>query len=192
MGGALVGVDEVTGEMVGGIGMVSGDASVLKNVKNGPDGDIIPFFIVYLHSKRTIIMDMKILVKQGVGDIRFMMPVEEVVALLGTADEVENIDNVADEPTTVLRYNDLGLTLFFEGENPVLACIDICNEESEMLGEQVFEMEEPALVQLMVKNGYTEEDVDDEDWGERRVSFPEANVDFFFDEGELVSITLGA
>ena len=92
----------------------------------------------------------------------------------------------------MLRYNDLGLTLFFEGENPVLACIDICNEESEMLGEQVFEMEEPALVQLMVKNGYTEEDVDDEDWGERRVSFPEANVDFFFDEGELVSITLGA
>ena len=96
-------------------------------------------------------MDMKILVKQGIGDIRFKMPVEEVVALLGTADEVENIDNAADEPTTVLRYNDLGLTLFFEGENPVLACIDICNEESEMLGEQVFEMEEPALVQLMVK-----------------------------------------
>lgn len=172
--------------------MVGGDAGLLKNVKNGPGGDIIPFFIVYLHSKRTIIMDMKILVKQGIGDIRFKMPVEEVVALLGTADEVENIDNAADEPTTVLRYNDLGLTLFFEGENPVLACIDICNEESEMLGEQVFEMEEPALVQLMVKNGYTEEDVDDEDWGERRVSFPEANVDFFFDEGELVSITLGA
>ena len=131
--------------------MVDGDAGLLKNVKNEPGGDIIPFFFIYLHSKRTIIMDMKILVKQGIGDIRFKMPVEEVVALLGTADEVENIDNAADEPTTVLRYNDLGLTLFFEGENPVLACIDICNEESEMLGEQVFEMEEPALVQLMVK-----------------------------------------
>ena len=137
-------------------------------------------------------MEMKVLIKQGIGEIRFGMPVEEVVVLLGTADEVENIDNAADEPTTVLRYNELGLTLFFEGENPVLACIDTCNEECELLGERVFDLEEKSLVQLMVKNGYCEQDVDDEDWGERRVSFPESNTDFFFDEGELVSITLGA
>ncbi|MBQ8702937.1 MAG: hypothetical protein IJ524_01015 [Bacteroidales bacterium] len=137
-------------------------------------------------------MEMTVHIKQGVGDIRFQMPVEEVVALLGTADEVENIENAADESTTVLRYNTLGMTLFFEGENPVLACIDISNEECMMMGEPVFDLEEKALVQLMVKNGYTEEDVDDEDWGERRVSFPEGNIDFFFDEGELVSITLGA
>ena len=137
-------------------------------------------------------MKMTIGIKQGLGDIRFRMPVEEVVALLGTADEVENIDNAADEPTTVLRYNDLGLTLFFEGENPVLACIDTCNEECTLQGEPVFDMEEAAIVKLMVKGGYMEQDVDDEDWGERRVSFPEANVDFYFDGGELVSIILGA
>ena len=137
-------------------------------------------------------MDLTIKIKQGLGDIRFSMPVEEVVALMGTADEVENIDNAADEPTTVLHYNDLGLTLFFEGENPVLACIDTCNEESIMLGEEVFTMDEKSLVQLMVKNGYAEQDVDEEDWGERRVSFPEGNIDFYFDEGELVSIILGA
>ncbi|MBP5527621.1 MAG: hypothetical protein J6X79_04110 [Bacteroidales bacterium] len=137
-------------------------------------------------------MDLTIKIKQGLGDIRFSMPVEEVVALMGTADEVENIDNAADEPTTVLHYNDLGLTLFFEGENPVLACIDTCNEESVLLGEEVFAMDEKSLVQLMVKNGYAEQDVDEEDWGERRVSFPEGNIDFYFDEGELVSIILGA
>ena len=45
---------------------------------------------------------------------------------------------------------------------------------------------------LMVKNNYTEQDADEEDWGERRISFPEGNVDFYFDEGELVSIILGA
>ena len=137
-------------------------------------------------------MEMKLLIKEGVGNIRFGMPVEEVVAAMGTADEVENIENAADEPTTVLRYNDLGLTLFFEGENPVLACIDVCNEDCEMLGERVFDLDERALVQLMVEHGYTEQDVDDEDWGERRVSFPEGNMDIFFDEGLMMSITLGA
>ncbi len=137
-------------------------------------------------------MKMEIKIKQGLGELKFNMPVEEAVAMLGTANEVENIDNAADESTTVLRYTDMGLTLFFEGENPTLACIDVANEECTLLGENVFDLDERQLVQLMVKNNYTEQDVDEEDWGERRVSFPEGNIDFYYDEGELVSIILGA
>ena len=137
-------------------------------------------------------MELNININQGVGSLRFRMPVEEVVSLLGKAEEVENIDNAADEPTTVLRYNDLGLTLFFEGENPQLACIDVCNEGCTLFGHEVFDMDERQIVDLMVKNNYVEQDVDEEDWGERRVSFPEGNIDFFMDEGELVSIVMGA
>lgn len=136
-------------------------------------------------------MNLTINIKQGLGDVRFNMPVEEVVALLGNADEVENIDNAADEPTTVLRYNNHGITLFFEGENPVLACIDVCNEECTLFDKRIFDMNERQLVELMVANKYLEQDVDEEEWGERRVSFPEGNIDFFFDEGELVSIIIG-
>lgn len=136
-------------------------------------------------------MNLTINIKQGLGDVRFNMPVEEVVALLGNADEVENIDNAADEPTTVLRYNNHGITLFFEGENPVLACIDVSNEECKLFDKRIFDMNERQLVELMVANKYLEQDVDEEEWGERRVSFPEGNIDFFFDEGELVSIIIG-
>lgn len=136
-------------------------------------------------------MNLTINIKQGLGDVRFNMPVEEVVALLGNADEVENIDNAADEPTTVLRYNNHGITLFFEGENPVLACIDVSNEECTLFDKRIFDMNERQLVELMVANKYLEQDVDEEAWGERRVSFPEGNIDFFFDEGELVSIIIG-
>jgi hypothetical protein len=137
-------------------------------------------------------MELDIKIKEGVGDIKFGMPVEEIVKLLGTADEVENIDNAADESTTVLRYNNDGLTLFCEGENPTLACIDISNEDCTLFGEQVFNLDERALVSLMVKNNITEQDVDEEDWGERRVTFNEGNIDFYYDNGELVSIILGA
>lgn len=136
-------------------------------------------------------MNLTINIKQGLGDVRFNMPVEEVVALLGNADEVENIDNAADEPTTVLRYNNHGITLFFEGENPVLACIDVSNEECTLFDKRIFDMNERQLVELMVANKNLEQDVDEEEWGERRVSFPEGNIDFFFDEGELVSIIIG-
>ena len=137
-------------------------------------------------------MDLTIKIKEGIGNLVFGMPVEDVVKLMVTADEVENIDNAADESTTVLRYNEDGLTLFCEGENPTLACIDIANEDSTLFGEKVFDMNEREVVALMVKNDLTEQDVDEEDWGERRVTFNEGNIDFYFDNGELVSIILGA
>ena len=136
-------------------------------------------------------MNLTVNIKKGLGDISFLMPVEEVVRIMGTADEVENIDNAADDSTTVLRYNDLGITMFFEGENPVLACIDICNEECTLFGKEVFNLDERQIVALMVSNNYTEQDVDDEEWGERRISLPEGNIDFFLEDGELASIIIG-
>lgn len=137
-------------------------------------------------------MQLNINIKQGVGELHFGMPVEEVATLLGAADSVETIDNAADEPTTVMQYQALDMTLFFEGENPVLVCIDLCNEEATLLGQRLFEMDEAALVRLMAEAGYAEVEDDTEDWGERRVSFPQANVDLFYEEGELMSINLGA
>lgn len=137
-------------------------------------------------------MDLTIKIKKGIGDLTFGMPVEEVVNLMGTADEVENIDNAADESTTVLRYNEEGLTLFCEGENPTLACIDVSNEDCTLFGETIFDLEERNLVDLMVKNNFTEQDVDEEDWGERRVTFNEGNIDFYYDNGDLISVILGA
>ena len=52
-------------------------------------------------------------------------------------------------------------------------------------------MDEREIVSLMVSNNYTEQDVDDEDWGERRISFSEGNIDFYLEDGELMSITIG-
>lgn len=144
------------------------------------------------HNKTIRIMDLTIKIKKGIGDLTFGMPVEEVVNLMGTADEVENIDNAADESTTVLRYNEEGLTLFCEGENPTLACIDVSNEDCTLFGETIFDLEERNLVDLMVKNNFTEQDVDEEDWGERRVTFNEGNIDFYYDNGDLISVILGA
>ena len=135
-------------------------------------------------------MDKEIHIKKGYGDVRFDMPVEEVVALLGQADEVEALENAASETTTVLRYGD-GLTLFFEGDNPMLSCIDITDEDTKLFGKEIFDLGEKEIVALMVENKYFEQDVDDEDWGERRVSFNEGNIDFYLEDDELMSISIG-
>ena len=135
-------------------------------------------------------MEYTIKIKEGLGDIRFDMPVEEVVERLGEASEVSTMDNAADEPTTILRYGDT-LTLIFEGENPILSYIDICDEEATLYGESVMELTEETVEALMAKNGYKEEDDEEEDWGEHRISFNDAKIDFYFEEGELVSTSFG-
>lgn len=135
-------------------------------------------------------MTFDIRIKQGIGDLKFDMPVEEVVALLGEADEVETIENATDETTTVLRYHE-SLTLFFEGDNPVLSCIDITNEEATLFGKEIFDLGEKEIVRLMVENNYFEQDVDNEDWGERRITFNEGNIDFFLEDDELMSVIIG-
>lgn len=135
-------------------------------------------------------MNKDILIKQGYGDLRFDMPIEEVVALLGEASEVETIENAADEPTTVLHYNN-DFTLFFEGENPILSCIDINDEDATLLGQEIFGLSEREIVQLMVANNYHEQDVDNEEWGERRITFAEGNIDFFLEDDELMSVIIG-
>lgn len=135
-------------------------------------------------------MKLDIKIKQGLGDILFDTPIEDIVAVLGEAKEVETIDNVDDMPTTIMRYGD-DVSLFFEGDNPTLTCIDIADEDCTLFGEEVFDMNEKEIVALMVSNNYFEQDADTEDWGERRISFPEGNIDFFFEDDELMSIIIG-
>ncbi len=136
-------------------------------------------------------MKYEIKLKEGLGDIRFDMPVEEVVSLMGEAEEVESMDNATDETTTILHYEEGGLSLFFEGENPTLQCIDISIEESTLFGKSVFNLTEKEIVELMIQNNYYEQDADEEAWGERRISFGEGNVDFFLEGDELIAIVYG-
>jgi hypothetical protein len=136
-------------------------------------------------------MDLTIKIKEGLGDMRFDMPIEKIHSLMGEASEVENIYNAADEPTTVLHYNNDGITLFFEGEEPTLQCIDVSNEDCTLFDADIFNLSEKEIVKLVVEHKYLEQDVDTEDWGEKRVSFNDANIDFYFNKGELVSVILG-
>lgn len=136
-------------------------------------------------------MNYTINIKKGIGELLFDMSVDDVKHLLGEPTEIENIDNGMDEETLVLHYDELGLTLFFEGEPRLLNCIDTDNEETILFGQKVYDMQEKEVAQLMVANNYFAEDIETESWGERRVSFSEANVDFFFEDDELVSIVFG-
>ena len=137
------------------------------------------------------IMDLTITIKEGVGNIKYGMNPDEVIGLWGAAGEKELIEGATEEKTTVLRYLQDGVSLYFEGANPTLTCIELSNEDSTLWGEQLFLLDEEELIQLMKNHNYATPETEIEVWGEKRISYPEGNIDFFFEEGEMTSIALG-
>jgi hypothetical protein len=58
-------------------------------------------------------------------------------------------------------------------------------------GVKVFDLTEPELKVFFTHKGYKEMEVEDHDWGERRISFDDALIDFYFEGGKMISINYG-
>jgi hypothetical protein len=128
----------------------------------------------------------------GFGEILFGDTSEKVITLLGQPEDVENIEDVDGFNTVVLFYYELGITIFFEGrDKSVVACIESENPDSVMYGKTIFNMTEEDIISLMKDKGFEVAEIEMETTGERRVSYDDAMIDFFFLDGDLVFVNWG-
>lgn len=136
--------------------------------------------------------NLNVNLKKGLGDLLFNSSIEESLKLFGKPSEVEEIGEDIEYPTTILHYDDLNVSLFFENnENSKLVCIDIDNPELKLFGEKLIGKNSKEVVELMVKNEIYNQNMEEETWGEKRISFEDYSIDFYFQDEELVSITYG-
>jgi hypothetical protein len=137
-------------------------------------------------------LTLDIVPKKGYGEILFGETSEKVITYIGQPEDVENIEDVDGFNTVVLYYWDLGVTVFFEGkEKSVVSCIETENPDSLMFGKKIFDMNEKDIIALMESNGFELAEVEMETTGERRVSYDDAMIDFFFSEGDLIAVNWG-
>jgi hypothetical protein len=130
--------------------------------------------------------------KIGLNNILFGIAKVEAELILGNAEEHERFDSGDDYQTEVLHYWSSGFSLFFDQRNNyILSCVEIDNEDTLLWGEKIFSLTEEQIVELFVKQGYIQKDMEEHDWGERRLSFEGAMVDFYFESNELISISFG-
>lgn len=136
-------------------------------------------------------LTLEIKPKQGLGELRFGEIPENVAKLIGEPGNVEEITTDDDLKTTILTFEN-GITIFLEGlVEPVVSNFDIDNHDSTLFGEKVFEMNEKAIIELMASNGYTIIEKEEEEWGETRLTFEDALLDFYFEDGNVVAISWG-
>jgi hypothetical protein len=129
--------------------------------------------------------------KDGFGELKFGETIEHVLDQLGEAEEIETIEDEDEFNTTILNYWEIGVSIFFEGvEKSVISCFETDIPETILFGKKVFEMDENQLIALMTENGFEVAEIEEES-GERRLSYDDALIDFFYQEGELLAVNWG-
>lgn len=132
--------------------------------------------------------------KVGFGELKFGNTIEEIVAFMGEAEDVEDIDDDEDFNTVIMNYWDSGFSVFIEGngaEKSVASCFETDHIEATLFGKEVFKMTQKEITELMQANGYSEIDSELEETGEFRLSFEDGLIDFFFTDGELNGVNWG-
>jgi hypothetical protein len=140
-------------------------------------------------------MKEKLIIKPltGFGPLKFGATQDEVKKYFGDPQEVESLPGEAGESAAeAWNYWDIGHTVFFESDSGNrCTCFETDSDEVTLFGKDVFVMSEDQIVKLMNDNGFKELDIEDEEWGERRVSFNDAVVDFYFEDDNLISVSWG-
>lgn len=128
----------------------------------------------------------------GLGDLKFGSTKNAITAQIGIPKEKETLKEEGVEEVEIWHYPDFGYSLFFElGQLPRLTSIEVYHEDAVLFEEKIFTLNEEEIISLLKKNGYEELDVEDHEWGERRISSDELSMDFYFQEDELVTINFG-
>lgn len=130
--------------------------------------------------------------KIGLGDLLFGEIPENLTKILGQPESVEDIKTDDDLKTTILSFPEKGLTVFLEGlVEPIVSNFDVDNKTATLFGVRIFEKSEAEAKQVMLDNGYSLFEEDEEEWGERRLSCEDALMDFYFIDGKLQAVNFG-
>jgi hypothetical protein len=130
----------------------------------------------------------KIGIGEGLDKLKFGMNRDEVRNIMGIPDE-QDLETEDEEAAEMWIYSEKDLTLFFEGdEMPILVSIESGHKDTELFGKKVFDLSEKDIVALLQANGAEELEIEDEAWGEHRISFDDLMIDFYMENGKLNTV----
>ncbi len=124
---------------------------------------------------------------KGLDDLPFGASQDEVEAVLGKAEETDELD-MKGERSVAWHYWEIGLSLNFdEGQGYRLSSIDVAAPEVEIFGEALM-----GKSREYVKGFFDGQDIgDSEDEVQRGLIYPEANLSLWFNGGDLEEIQWG-
>jgi len=127
----------------------------------------------------------------GYGNIKFGMDMDKLAEIIGEPEEIISFDDEEDLSIVILHYWDMGFTVFMDGiTRQVVAGIELDNPRSSLYGDQVIGENEDTIISLMKNNGHENYEIEMEE-DDKRYSFDEGMMDFFFVNGKLEYMNFG-
>lgn len=139
-------------------------------------------------------MSVQLDIKPGIGlsGLLFGATMSDAEKRFGKAEEVELLDDIDDCQATVWHYWASGFTLFFDEQNQqYFNCAEIDNPQTLLWGQAIFNLNEEQIIDLFKSKGIKSYETEVHEWGESRLSFDDANIDFYFEKNKLCSINYG-
>lgn len=135
--------------------------------------------------------EIKLLI--GFCTLAFGSGKDEAKLVFGEPEEIQNLsDDILNNNSLVYHYWNDGYSLFFDtNKTPSFCSVEIDNKEALLFETKIFSLKEKEIIDLMKQNGYVLSDSEVHKWGERRISFDEAGLDCYFENGKLVSVNFG-
>lgn len=128
---------------------------------------------------------------KGINNLNFGCKQDDVRKILGEPDEVEHLEEDDNLSSLIWQYWNLGLTIFFdEFDHNKFASAEIEHPDALIFGKRIFDLSEKEAIELFKANGFNELDIEDHEWGERRISFDDAMIDLYYEKGKLNCINL--
>ncbi len=130
----------------------------------------------------------------GFNLLKFGATSFETKQVFGEPDETESLKEelMPESESLVYHYWKQGFSLFYSvTSNFSFTSAEIDNKHATMFGKKVFAMNEIEIIKLFKENNFEVTDSEKHEWGEKRVSFDEALVDLYFENGKLQSINFG-
>jgi hypothetical protein len=136
---------------------------------------------------------MEINLLKGISDIEFGITKDIFIEKKGAKGAFEIIEEEGELKTEAIYLEEDDCTLYFEGAETemIFTACETENTKAKLFGEDIFKKSEAEIKQIMADRKFIEIEEDIEEWGEKRLSYYDAMVDFFFEGKKLVSISWG-
>lgn len=130
---------------------------------------------------------------KGFCTLNFGVSSVDAELVFGKPEEMQVLeDPILETSCTVYHYWDSGFSLFFDNKNAMkFGSVEVDNKDTLLFGKKLFSLNEKQLTDLMKEHNYGLSDTERQEWGEKRLSFDEAGLDCYFENGKLTSINFG-
>jgi len=131
---------------------------------------------------------------KGFCSLKFGQKPSDAEVFFGAPEETQSLnDEILSTASFVMHYWENGFSLFFDSnKNNVLHIVEVDNPDTILFGKQVFKLKETELIDLLKTNGFKLSDTERHEWGEKRLSFDEAGLDCYFENGRLTTLSFSA